>query len=228
MNPLIFTSYNDDIDPRFPVYHEKIMKLFDLDCWYKPLWYKFHHTEMLHGDILNRYINKAFYELGHDCILILDVDCIPLSRESILDTLELAYNGYLVGNIQRSHHIQNDEHLYAASSFICFSEKTFRDAGRPNMLPSYEGDTCEQFTYNMEKVDRSRIILYNPYEIESCNEKGEYWGLKSDDTMKYGIGTTFSWNDKKINYHLFGSRLKIFDELFFEKCNTLLGEYYES
>lgn len=223
MNPLIFTSFNDDIDPRFFYYQKRIMEKFDLLNIYKPLHYKWHHSEMLHGDILNMFVNKAFYEIGYDAILIVDVDAIPLSRFGIDIMFKHIYKDKLIGNAQRSHHIKNNEHVYAASSFIGFSEKTYRKLGRPNFLPSYDGDTAEQLTYNAEYLNVETILLL-PSNIDSPNEKGEYWKLDDDlyKNCKYGIGTTFKLDEQEICYHLFGSRLNLFNDLFFNKCENLL------
>ena len=225
MNPIIFTSFNDDVDPKFIEYQHKIIDKLGFADIYMPLYYKWHHSEMLHGDILNKFINKAFYERGHDCILIMDVDCIPLSKEAIDITFELAYNNILVGNAQRSCHIENNNHVYAASSYICFTEELYRNAGRPNMLPNRDGDTCEQMTYNVRRMNELNINkfmkLFVPNAIDAPNEKGEYWTLSGD--MKYGIGTTFSFNGMPMNYHLFGSRLGIFNQLFFDKAEEVLN-----
>ena len=188
-----------------------------------PLHYKWHYSEMLHGDILNKFVNAAFYERGYDAILIMDIDCIPLSRKAIDITLNLAYQGKLVGNAQRSCHIENGNHIYAASSFVCFSEETYSDMGRPNMLPNRDGDTCEQVTYNFERLKNWwDLILYWPSKIDSPNEKGEYWNL--DTKGSYGIGTTFEYQNVPMSYHLFGSRLGLWNELFFRKCEEVLNE----
>jgi len=64
-------------------------------------------------------------ELDHDVILILDIDCIPLSEHSIDYYLEQAAAGKIIGNVQRSNHIENDQHLFAAPSAIALSRETF-------------------------------------------------------------------------------------------------------
>lgn|SRR5574343_51509 len=220
MNPLIFTSFNDDIDPKFFHYQSKVMEKFGLTGVYKPLYYKWHHSEMLHGDILNKFVNKAFYELGYDAILIMDVDAIPLSRHAVDWMWDVIYAGSLIGNMQISSHLQNNYHVYAGSSFIGFSEKTYRKLGRPNFLPNYDGDTCEQLTYNA-RVKKVPLYLFTPFHIDSTNEKGEYWDLRNG--YKYGIGTSFNLSGgMPVSYHLFGSRLNLFNDLFFKKCEEIL------
>ena len=197
------------------------MEKFGLTPIYRALHYKYHHSEMLHGDILNKFVNKLFYEYGHDGVLIIDIDCIPLSRKAIDYTFELASNGILVGNAQRSHHIQNNEHSYAASSFVCFSEEVYRELGRPNFLPNKDGDTCEQLTYNAERQGLKRSF-YIPTTYDSKNEIGEDWDV---DGYKYGIGTTFTnYYGVPMSYHLFGSRLNLWNDLFFKKCEEVLNE----
>lgn len=226
MKPVIFTSFNNDIDPRFYEYQAKIMKKFGLEKIYHPLKYEFHYSIMTHGDVLNKFVNSLFYEHGFDCILIMDIDCIPLSREGIEKVFEYAEDGCLVGNIQRSNHIQNNKHLYAASSFICFTKDLYRQIGRPSFLPSDEGDTCEQLTYNAERFfenPKNCVILLEPGKIDApIDDQGNYWEL--DGNMKYGIGTEFLLNDEPVNYHLFASRLHMFNHYFFQKCEDVLSE----
>ena len=80
-------------------------------------------------------------------------------------------------------------------------------------------------TYNVRRMNELNINkfmkLFVPNAIDAPNEKGEYWTLSGD--MKYGIGTTFSFNGMPMNYHLFGSRLGIFNQLFFDKAEEVLN-----
>ncbi len=57
MKPAIFTSFNNDVDPKFYEYQAKVMKKFGLEKFYHPLKYEWHHTIMTHGDILNKFVN---------------------------------------------------------------------------------------------------------------------------------------------------------------------------
>ena len=103
---------------------------------------------MNHGDILNKAVHKIFYEMGADCILIVDIDAIPLSTEALEETLHIAYSGHVVGNIQRSNHCDNDKHVYVGSSYNCFTRYTYENAGSPTMCYNAKYDTCELLTVN--------------------------------------------------------------------------------
>jgi hypothetical protein len=223
MKPLIVTCFNNDIDERLVKYQSMVINSIKKDIPFVSFKYPYHHTEMLHGDILNKLTHKMFYENGADCILIIDVDCIPLSYDALETTFMLAYEGHVVGNIQRSNHLNNNQHVYAASSYVCFSEKTYEKIGRPTMCYSNVGDTVEQVTFNAERSGVP-VTLFTPTHVESpYNEHGDYWDL-ADGMPKYGIGTTFGYNGKDMTYHLFSSRDHIHNHLFFNKCHRMITD----
>ena len=50
----------------------------------------------------------------------------------------------LIGNAQRSMHIENDEHMYIGSPCLCLSKNLYEKFGRRSFAPDHiKGDTCE-------------------------------------------------------------------------------------
>ena len=224
MNPVIFTCFNGVIDPSLYNYQKMVIDRYRGNIPFFAFKYPYLEDEMLHGDLLNKYTHMLFYEKGFDCILIIDTDCIPLSSQALEYTFKKAYEGKLVGNIQRANHLTNNKHVYAASSYICFSHDTYENLGRPSHCYSNVGDTCEQFTYNAERAGVP-VELFMPKHVEEpYNDSGDYWEL-GDGMPKYGLGTTFGTKELDISYHLFSSRLNKYNKLFFNKCHNIIMNY---
>jgi hypothetical protein len=220
--PIIVTGYNSNIDPLVVSYQKMVVDKLRGDIPFFS--YDYTGSDMLHGDVCNKLIHKLFYEYqeGADCILFLDIDCIPLSKEAIEWTFEQAYNGILVGNAQRSNHYKNDQHVYAVISYCCFTRETFEKAGSPTMSFSKKYDVSELLTVNCGEKNIP-VNLLMPKHSESPNQDGEYWNL-ADGMPKYGIGTTFSNGVMDISYHLFCSRFNKYSKLFYDKCHSIIME----
>lgn len=226
MYPIIFTSYNQVVDPIIAQLQGSVIEKFRNGIPFLPLNYGFTEDILLHGDILNKAIHKVFYEIGADSIFIMDVDAIPLSTESIEETLHLAYQGHLVGNIQRSNHLNNNQHVYVGSSYLCFTRETFERAGSPTMCYNNTYDTVEIFSVNAEKIGIP-ITKFMPIKVDSPWTGSDgvegYWDL-ADGMPQYGIGTTFEYNNKPMSYHLFCSRVNTYNKFFIDKCNEILNQ----
>ena len=222
MRPIIVTGYNNNIDPRVVNYQRMAVDRIRGSIPFFA--YDYSGSDMLHGDVCNKIIHKIFYEYqeGADCILFLDVDCIPLSEKAIAWTLEQAYAGQLVGNAQRSNHYDNDQHVFVAISYAAFTRETYEKAGSPTMAFSKKYDCSELLTVNCEK-NNIPVNLLMPSHSESPNEDGKYWDL-ADGMPKYGIGTTFSNGKMDISYHLFCSRFNKYNKLFLNKCHNIIME----
>lgn len=218
---IIVTTYNHQIEENLASYQYMVMNKFRGDIPFIAYKYPYVHEQMTHGDMLNKYVHDLFYDMGADCILFIDIDCIPLNKECIETTFELAYGGNLVGNIQRANHYQNNEHVYVGSPYICFTREIYEAAGCPTMRYTHHGDTCEQMTYNCERSGIP-VIKFMPVETESpINDDGDYWPL-AKGMPQYGIGTTYKYNDQIMNYHLFSSRVHKFNKLFYNKCHEVI------
>lgn len=223
--PVIFTFYNDAIDKKVAEYQSKVIdKLTQGRIAFRPMHVPVGFDVMEHGDVLNKAIYHLFYQTRDrwDCALILDIDCVPLSFEAIEMTLITAYEGNLVGNIQRSNHLDNNKHTYVAPSYMCFTREYYEDVGSPTMNNSFKYDVGEIMTANADKFNKPVIKLMPMHSECGYDDKGSMFDL-ADDMPKYGIGTTFGLNDIPISYHLFGSSFGTWNEQFYKKCDSIIN-----
>jgi len=224
--PVILTYYNDKIDKKIVEYQQKVVEKFTNGRLpFRPKFSPYSFTEMAHGDMLNRYIYNIFYEGPeyYDCVLLLDIDCIPLSYEGIEQTLIAAYDGYLVGNIQRTNHFENGQHTYVAPSYMSFTKEYYEEIGSPTFNNNWKYDVGELMTVNAEKFNKP-IVKLMPMNVEHemQGEEEKYFRL-ADGMPNYGIGTTFGLNDMEISYHLFGSAQNRWNQMFYQKCESILN-----
>lgn len=222
MKRCIFTAHNFQIDPRYPELHAKVChKLKDESVDYMPLRYNKRDGDVVHWQVLDFAIPELFYKSGYDSVMVLDLDCIPLSADSIKKTFELAEAGALVGNIQRSNHIENDQHTYVASSCFTMTREFYEKMGKPSAGLTYRADTIEEYTYVCEERGLE-VVKYMPSSYEG-NPHGQLtpWDL-ADGMPKYGIGTTFAHDGQEMFYHLFESRYHGNIGKFIAKCDTIL------
>lgn len=220
MKRAILTYFNDEIDKNLLTLQEKVLNKFNKIADYKPLYCKVGTEQIIHYQGLD-YGCSALFDEGYDSILILDVDCVPLNEYALEYIFERAEQNVLIGNAQRSGHIENDEHLYIGSSCLCLSRKIYEDFGRMTFAPDHiQADTCEYYTYEAEKrgmeieIFMPKSYIRDPFGTSFDLGKGR---------PKYGIGTTFM-NNKGVDmfFHLFSSRDRVYNTYFYDKCEELL------
>jgi hypothetical protein len=220
----IFTYANHQINENILEYQKLVISKYNRieNCDYQFLRYNAVDQQVFPDQVIDHGLNEIFYLANYDTVLILDIDCIPLSTESLQYTFDRAESGIFIGNAQRSNHIENDKHVYPAPSCVCFTREMFERLGKPSFTPTKRGDIGEEMCYIAER-ENIDIEMFLPMNYETlpyqCTEP---WDL-SDTMPKYGIGTTFGNSaGKEMFYHLFQSRVEIFNELFFEKCKSIL------
>jgi len=222
MKSCILTTYNFQVEQLIIDKHLEVMRKLtqDTDLVYFPLRYNLPNRYISHSETLD-YGISILMEEGYDNFLILDVDCIPLSTESLLYTFDKIKQDVLIGNVQRSMHIENNKHVYIGSSCIGFSKNVFDRLGRPSFAPTVRGDTAEELTYLAEEHN-IELEMFRPIHYERDPLNGPAWELETSDS-KYGVGTTFANKDNlSMFYHLFESRVHVHNHLFYKKCNDVL------
>jgi len=220
MKRAILTYYNDEIDQNLLMYQQKVLEKFNQVADYQPLYCKVGTEQIIHYQGLD-YGCSALFDEGYDSILILDVDCVPLNSYALEYIFERAEQNVLIGNAQRSGHIDNNEHLYIGSSCLCLSRKIYDDFGRMTFAPDHiMADTCEYYTYEAEKRGMEIEIFMPKNYIR--DPVGTTFDL-GKGRPKYGIGTTFI-NSKGVDmfFHLFSSRDRVYNTYFYDKCEELL------
>ncbi len=192
------------------------------------------HTDLRHGasmDIIwamNGLPHPTFKghnvakKFDHDVVLFLDIDAIPLNNDAIDTYIECAQSGFLIGNIQRSNHIQNDQHLFAAPSAVALSVDTIATMQYPSALETLRADVGEEYTFAAEKYNIP-IRLAMPLKFDEAPAECASWALK-DGMPVYGRGTTFGFNDKEAFWHSFQSFHPGQQEKFWKKCEEELAK----
>lgn len=239
INAGIFTFFMSNLNPKTVDLHQKVVAKRN------PLGYPHHHvhTPMEHGASMDmiwtmngqpvatfrgQNIPKRF---DYDIIMFLDVDCIPLNDEAIDFYITKAAQGIVIGNAQRSNHIQNNQHVFAAPSAVAMSVDTFATIGFPSARPTNRGDVGEEYTYAAEKTGITTTFLILPMGFEEAPAECPNWPL-ADGMPVYGRGTTFGFESTSSNpnlnfvkplfWHQFQSFHPGQQEKFWAKCEAIL------
>lgn len=134
-------------------------------------------------------------------IVLLDIDCVPLSPLALRWLVRTARAGGLAGNAQRTNSIDNGAHVYAAASCLAVSVGTLDRLGWPSARPTPRSDCCEEFTWAAEAAGVEVHVL-RPVAIDEQPASG-YWQL-NDELGHYGWGTTFGTEgDGGLFWHAF-------------------------
>jgi hypothetical protein len=191
--------------------------------------YIWHMMGLKHKTFGEQAIEKKF---DHDIVFFLDVDALPLHDWVIDHFIDRAANGVLIGNIQRSNHIQNDQHVFAAPSAVALSVDTFLTLEKPSAMPNHRSDVGEEYTWAAEKVGVPFTLLM-PLKFDAPPAECPSWALK-DGMPVYGRGTTFGYfdtpdevfehtRDHDLIWHNFQSFHPGQQERFLAKCEELLN-----
>lgn len=227
-NPCIASIFMKNIEEKTVGYQQQVVKKFNKSniAHYPVL------TEAPHGYTMDKLVDML-EEKGHDAIMFLDIDCVPVDHNALDYFFEQAYAGKVIGDAQRSNHIENNQHVFAAAHNVTFSIETYRKCGSPSFLPNYRGDVAEELTFRAEEVNIPVEILmplrYDapPIKFEWEKDQRKYWAL-ADGMPGYGIGTTFGFSDESgAAQDLFWHNYQIFhpgqQERFWKKCEELLN-----
>ena len=163
-------------------------------------------------------------KLNFDVVLFLDIDAIPLNDQAIDSYINQAYNGVLVGNIQRSNHINNNQHVFVAPSAMAISLSTFLTIGKPSATETRRSDVGEEYTWGARKTG-TKIKFYMPLRFDGRPAESESWAL-ADGMPHYGRGTTFGdlATGEETFWHNFQSFHSGQHERFMAKCQSILGD----
>lgn len=185
--------------------HYSIQTVYEHGVSMDLTWAKLGIKHPTFGDVV---IDKQF---DHEVILFLDVDAIPCNADAINTYVEAAANCRLVGNIQRSNHIQNDQHLFAAPSALAISGDMMLSLGMPSARPNYRSDVAEEITFRAEEKGYP-VDLYLPLRFDAAPAESPSWALRPGLQHKgqegsgiyakpdicYGRGTTFGYKKTKV------------------------------
>jgi hypothetical protein len=151
-------------------------------------------------------------KMQDDIVILLDIDCIPLTQRALRYLGGLARRGTLAGAVQRSNHIDNGGHLYVGPFCMALSIAAYRRMGRPSFNETDRGDVGEELTYRWDELGGNTRFLW-PSRVE-CPQ----WALVKD--RSFGFGTTY----EDLFYHAFCIREGLTTGLFLSKCRAVLAE----
>ena len=229
MNPCIATIFMKNIDPVILEHQKKVLEKFNKSniSHYPVL------TDAPPGYTMDKLIDML-EERGHDAIMFLDIDALPLNDKALDYLFEQAYAGKVIGSAQRSNHIQNNQHIFAAPHNVTFTVATYRKIGNPSFNPNHRGDVAEEITFKAEENNVPvEIIMPLRYDAPPIRMDWEpkdsppYWDL-ADGMPKYGIGTTFGFSGEDgsaqdLFWHMYQSFHPGQTERFVAKCEELLA-----
>jgi len=224
MNPCIATIFMKNIDPVILEHQKKVLEKFNKSniSHYPVL------TDAPPGYTMDKLIDML-EERGHDAIMFLDIDALPLNDKALDYLFEQAYAGKVIGSAQRSNHIQNDQHVFAAPHNVTFTVATYRKIGNPSFNPNHRGDVAEEITFKAEENNVPvEIIMPLRYDAPPIRMDWEpkdsppYWDL-ADGMPKYGIGTTFGTEGNEMFWHMYQSFYPGQKERFIKKCEDILN-----
>jgi hypothetical protein len=159
-------------------------------------------TALDHPTSVDVFIRATSYET----ILVLDIDCIPLSAAALGLMAAEARPDQLIGCAQRASHIDNGGHVYAGPFCCGVNRRLYVDVGAPSFAPTSRGDVGEELTFACEALGKG-VKLWWPTAVEESR-----WKLT--DQINFGIGTTYA--DRF--WHLFEARSERNQARFVAKC----------
>ena len=132
------------------------------------------------------------------CLLV-DIDAYPLNQEAIMISFIAAKENGAFGNIQGY-----GDHLYIGPSFICFdNEKIKSKVGEKAWIINERSDVGGEITWNMPEVLEQDLFM----PIKTIFKP--IWKLSNSEEPSIGIGTTFGYKNRHMNYHHFYSRIRL-------------------
>jgi len=176
-------------------------------------------------DVRPEFAGRIAKKYDFDVMVFLDIDAVPLNDKAIDLYVEQAYNGAIVGNIQRTNHIQNGQHTFVAPSAMAISTSTFLTINKPSARETSRSDVGEEYTWLSEKKG-IKVIKYMPLKFEAAPAEAPIGWALADGMPRYGLGTTFGdpVTGEETFWHNFQVRLQGQPERFMNKCDQLLND----
>lgn len=223
MKPCIVSIFMNNINSKTPTLQKKVVEKFNKS--------NIPHLQVLTdaspGETMNKLI-ELLESNEFDAVMFLDIDAVPLNERAIDFFFEKAYAGYVIGDAQRSNHIQNNQHVFAAPHNVTFTLETYNKAGRPSFSPNDRGDVAEELTFAAEERNIPvHIVMPKQFDAPPIKfhwelDQRPYWAL-ADGMPHYGIGTTFGDSEGDLFWHLYQSFHSGQQERFWKKCEELLN-----
>lgn len=235
-NACIISFFMDNIDRKTVDYQKAIVQKYNKNNYphyimktASPHGVSIDYFWTVNGVEVHTLANKGIKQkVDHDIVFMLDIDAIPLHEDAFDVYIEEAAKGKIIGNAQRTNHIQNNQHVFAAPSASAISRETFIKIGAPSALETARSDVLEEYTWNAEacgvSVDLVMPLRYDrpPMRYAWEDDTVPYWPL-ADGMPVCGLGTTYGRDGKDLFYHNFQIRMPGQEHFFWEKCESVLN-----
>lgn len=222
-NPCIASIFMRNVDQKTVQLQKDVVTKFNKSG------IQFYHllTDGSHGDTMTQVV-PMLKQRGHDAIMFLDIDCVPLTHTAIDYMFHGAYNGKLMGDAQRSNHIDNGQHVFCGAHNITFMIENYEKCGSPTFNPTPRGDVAEELTWKAREsnieVETLMPLSYDapPIRMSWEKETEPFWRL-ADGMPNYGIGTTYGKDGEGLFWHCWQIFHPGQQERFWNKCEELLN-----
>ena len=199
----IFSLYWDNIDPAIVSAQKSVFDKLQMPV-------SQHRIDGLnHGEWMDWLMNRTEV----DVFLFIDIDCIPLNRNRMLENMSKSASGTLVGAEGVANHLDPNR-TYAAAWYVYISRQAWEAYGRPSakdyQVRQNGHDTCQLWT-DVWRRNNAPVELISP--TGCVVPKWDLPGRK----QCYGPGTTYGDDC----YHLFESRKQENIRLFVERCREV-------
>ena len=201
----------------WPNYNQKMLRAHKDVMDFLGITVSYYEDQTNHGIWMDRIISSS----KADVIGFIEPDCIPLTKQIVLDSARYAHNNEsFVGIAQVSNHIGTKSHVYAAPAFYFISKKAWEKLGRVSFVETRRADVGEEVSYKAEEIGM-RYRTYYPNFFEREPVEG-IWPLGSYGY--YGVGTVFH----NSIYHLYQGRMGNNAELFATRCQQVIDRSFST
>lgn len=162
----------------------------------------------------SRWMDAVLQQSQADVVLFVDNDCVPLSREAVMEAIGWAgRNNSFLGLAQATNHINNGIHVFAAPAFLAIARSAWVRLGRPSCRPTARGDVAEELSWQAEEQGLTYKAWY-PSHFHHPSREG-LWRLGNYGS--YGIGSVFA---ERV-FHLYQGRFADNVDLFVQVCSSI-------
>jgi len=201
MNARFFSLYWDNIDPEIVAAQKSVFDAMSLPI----------NQHRIHGLRHGEWIDWTMARAADtDVFLFIDIDCIPLNKDRVMQRLQMASTGTLVGAEGAANHL-DPTRSYAGAWYVYIDRGTWEKFGRPSAEVTRQGDVCQHWA-DVWRSHNAPVHLIAPTHCVTPQ-----WDLPGRP-MCYGAATTYGDDC----FHLFQARQKG-AEVFLERCRKVIG-----
>ena len=230
MRPIILSLYMDNANPEVVKYQKKVVDKFRKDIPFHQLL-----TGHSHGRSMELIIQGLLAKNDDTVIIFLDIDAIPLHRDSFDILLSMTHNGKIIaGAPQSTNHLPDANGVFVAPSIMAIGTKLYFDIGSPRAEPTESSDVAELWSMSYRMVTGNEpefldILGFNgrPAPVRLANGKVisvDHWVLDNPAQTKFGLNTRYGRDSEELFFHSYQSFVPGQNEYFINQCKAILTE----